>query len=239
MRKMNWLIGSIALGVGLVIGVFGYALATTPVDGDSRLVSFLGDKNLPLNLEGGTSQDPSYSANSPNPYNPLDPSGNSQDGSLGYPSSASGEGTVANPDGTAPNMNSNVQADLAQKIIADYKQDVGFFFEAWKSPEMVSFRSKLAKAYKGDLYEKHARQAENFIIQGIGIEASEIYFERINVESATANAATLTAQYRYVAQDYSIADQAPYGQKTEHTVNVRVNLVKENSRWLITGETEI
>jgi hypothetical protein len=240
MLKKNWLISSIALGIGMVIGGFGYALASTPVDGDSRLVSFWNKEAQPVtgtmqnseensDLTSEMSPDLQYPTD---PLNPLDP---------GYPGSASGEGELTESEvatGTPP-QNNAVADELAQKIVADYKQDIGLFFEAWKSPEMVSFRSKLAKAYKGDLYEKHARQAENFIVQGVGLEVSGIRFERVNVESATNTAATLTAQYSYVAQDYSIGEQAPVGEKTEHTVNVRVNLIKENSRWMITGETGI
>lgn len=256
MRKMNWLIGVIALGIGLVIGMVGYALAITPVDGDSRLVSFWGNKeSQPVT---GSLQNPdTQSPSTPNPsdLNVLTPGGDllgpTDPFALGtpgtspdsYPGSASGEGAVTIPGASspiAPNSQSNgVPTELSQKIIVDYKQDIGLFFEAWKSTEMVSFRSKLNKAYKGELYEKHARQAESFIAQGLGIEVSNIRFERVTVESATATAATLTAAYNYVAQDYNIGEQAPVGNKTEHQVNVRVNLIKDSTRWLITGETPI
>lgn len=226
MIKKNWLVGSIALGVGMVVGIMGYALATTPVEGDSRLVNFLGNKeaqatsgtvsdpsnNPPLNLEGQT--------NVPNPLESLEPSIDGLSGNLSNPNEAS-----------------TVPAELAEEITADYKQDLGFFFEAWKSPEMVTFRTQLAKAYKGDLYEKHARQAENFIVQGVGLEVKDIRFERLTVESASNNAATLRATYTYTAQDYNIGEQIATGEKKEHTVNVRVNLIKDNGRWLITGET--
>lgn len=236
MRKMNWLIGVIALGIGLVIGMVGYALAITPVNGDSRLVNFWGNKEGSQPVTGSLQNPDTQSSITPNrsDSNILTPEGN-----LGSP-------TVPNalsesyPASTLPNSPSNgVPTELSGKVIADYKQDIGLFFEAWKSTEMVSFRSKLNKAYTGELYEKHARQAENFIAQGLGIEVSNIRFDRVTVESATATAATLTAAYNYVAQDYNIGEQAPVGNSTEHQVNVRVNLIKDNTRWLITGETPI
>lgn len=265
MRKMNWLVGSIALGIGLVIGMVGYALAITPVNGDSRLMSFLGNKDSQSVTGTMQNSDPqSPDALNSSGSNVLTPEGNllgsTEPNSLGtnpalgtselnsesYPGSASGEGDLNTPgvtqpnSATLPNAQSNgVSAEITQKVVADYKQDIGFFFEAWKSPEMVSFRAKLNKAYTGDLYEKHARQAEGFIAQGVGIEVSGIRFDQVIVESATATAATLTASYHYVAQDYNIGDQTPVGNKTEHQVKVRVNLIKDNTRWLITGETPI
>lgn len=266
MRKMNWLVGSIALGIGLVIGMVGYALAiTTPVDGDSRLVNFWRNKETqPVtgSLQNSDTQSPITSNPSDlnvltpegNLWSPTDPNSLGTNPSLGtsgtnsdsYPDSASGEGALTIPGTTLPtpsitpkSQSNGVPAELAQKIIADYKQDIGLFFEAWKSTEMVSFRTKLNKAYTGELYEKHARQAESFIAQGLGMEVSDIRFDQVIVESATASAATLTAAYYYVAQDYNIGEQAPVGEKKEHQVNVRVNLIKDNPRWLITGETPI
>lgn len=241
MRKMNWLVGVIALGIGLVIGMVGYALAITPVDGTSRLVSFWENKESQT-VTGSLQDSDTQSPITPNPSD-LDVLGTSGTSSDSYPGSASGEGTVTIP-GTsspiAPNSQSNgVPAELSQKVITDYKQDIGLFFEAWKSTEMVSFRSKLNKAYTGELYEKHARQAESFIAQGLGIEVNDIRFDRVTVESATAAAATLTATYNYVAQDFNIGEQTPVGNKTEHQVNVRVNLIKDSTRWLITGETPL
>jgi hypothetical protein len=252
MRKMNWLVGSIALVIGLVIGMVGYALAITPVDGDSRLMSFLGNKDAKA-VTGSLQDSNTQTQDAQNPMTP-DPNAlgaNSPLGTTGmnsesFPGSASGEGdlftsgtTFPNSE-TLPNSQSNgVAAEIAQSIIADYKQDIGLFFEAWKSPEMVSFRSKLSKAYTGDLYEKHARQAESYIAQGVGIEISNIRFDQVNVESATSTAATLTAVYQYVAQDYDIGEQTPFGEKKNHQVKVRANLIKDNARWVITGETPI
>lgn len=239
MRKMNWLVGSIALGIGLVIGMVGYALAITPVDGDSKLVNFWKDKPVTGTLQDQAPQSPTDTLNPLSPEeNSLETPGTTNDS---LPGSASGEGALNIPATSDPTFtqNSGVPTELAQKITTDYKQDIALFFDAWKSPEMMSFRSKLIKAYTGDLYEKHARQAERFIAQGIGIEVSQIQFDQVNVESATANAATLTASYRYVSQDYDIGEQVTIGEPTEHQVKVRVNLIKDNTRWLITGETPL
>jgi len=45
--------------------------------------------------------------------------------------------------------------------------------------------------------------------------------------------------YRYTAKDYNLTDGATVGEEHEQIVQVRVNLVKQNSRWLITGESTI
>lgn len=252
MRKMNWLVGSIALGIGLVIGMVGYALAITPVDGDSRLMSFLGNKDAQA-VTGSLQDSDTQTSGAQNPTTPdpntlgaNSPLGTTGTNSESFPGSASGEGDTSTAGTTFPNsatlpdsQSNGVPVELAQSIIADYKQDIGLFFEAWKSPEMVSFRSKLSKAYTGDLYEKHARQAESFLAQGVGIEISNIRFDQVNVESATATAATLTAVYHYVAQDYDIGEQSAFGEKKDHQVKVRVNLIKDSARWMITGETPI
>lgn len=124
-----------------------------------------------------------------------------------------------------------------QQIVADYKQDIGIFFGAWKSADMNTFRLTLAKAYTGELFEKHAQRAEEFLVQGIGIDVTKITFDQVDVESADANTATLRVEYRYRARDYSLADGTPFGEEHEQTVQVRVNLLKQNSRWLITGES--
>ena len=137
----------------------------------------------------------------------------------------------ANPD--------SILNQAEQQIVADYKQDIGIFFGAWKSADMNTFRLKLAKAYTGELFEKHARRAEEFLVQGIGLDVTQITFDQVDVESTDANTATLRADYRYKARDYSLADGASFGEEHEQTVQVRVNLLKQNSRWMITGENSI
>lgn len=128
---------------------------------------------------------------------------------------------------------------MAQQVITDYKQNIGIFFGAWKSTDMASFRLKLAKAYTGDLFEKHARRAEEYLVQGIGLDVSRIVFDQVDVESVTENTATLRVDYRYTARDYNLTDGTAVGEEHEQIVQVRVNLVKQNSRWVITGESTI
>ncbi|WP_019851370.1 hypothetical protein [Desulfitobacterium sp. PCE1] len=222
MRKMYLLIGSVALGVGLVIGIVGYALATTPTDGNSRLTFWNKENGLYTSELGEgapqTGMDVLY------PHSP-------EEEALDPTEAGSEEVTIPS---TASN---NVSEDLAQEILADYKLNVAALFEAWKSPDMVAFRKQLEEAYTGELFEKHARQAESFIVQGVGMEVSSILFEEVKVDTATMTSATLTATYNYVAHDYDIGNQMAIGESTKHQVKVRVNMVKKDTRWLITGET--
>lgn len=243
MRKMYLLIGSVALGVGLVIGVVGHALATTPEDGNPRLAFWNKDSQSTTGAIGGMLNDStSGSALSPNnPDNGLNPFGSGgltpqagMDGLHPY----SPEEEVLDPAELEPGKaTNNVPEDLAQAILTDYKLNVATLFEAWKSPDMTAFRAKLAEAYTGELLEKHARQAEPFIAQGVGMEVSSIRFDELKVDSAASTSATLTAVYSYVAQDYDIGNQMTLGESTKHQVKVRANLVKKDTRWLITGET--
>lgn len=234
MRKINWLVGSVALGLGLVIGIVGYTVATTPAAGNSLLTKFGAGNNTQTvsnlvkpadstsTINPGNATD-SVQANPTTPdanTNPLSPSAGAQAG-----------GSESNSAG--------VTGELSQKIIGDYKQDIGYFFGAWQSTDMVKFRNQLTKGYVGDLFEKHARNAESFIIQGIGLEVSDIHFDGINLESATSNAATLEATYRYVAQDYNLGEQKSQGEQTEHLVHIRVNLILTNDHWMISGETPL
>lgn len=238
MRKMYLLIGSVALGVGLVLGVVGHALATTPVDGSSRLAFW--DKKESQSTTGpiGGSLSESTAGSPLNPNNPsptnglFNPDPNDPEASSGlYPS------TPEEEDIDPSEVESNISEALALKIIADYKLNIASLFEAWKSTDMISFRAELSEAYTGELFEKHARQAEPFIAQGVGLEVSDIQFNEVKVEAATLGSATLTASYKYVAQDYDIGNQVAMGESTQHQVSARVNMVKKDNHWLITGET--
>ncbi|MEM5816957.1 MAG: hypothetical protein AAGU16_03725, partial [Desulfitobacterium hafniense] len=219
MRKMYLLIGSVALGVGLVIGVVGHALATTPADGNPRLAFWDKDSQSTTGAIGGMLND-STSGSALNPNNP--------DNGLNPLHPYSPEEEVLDPAELEPGkaMN-NVPEDLAQAILTDYKLNVATLFEAWKSPDMTAFRAKLAEAYTGELFEKHARQAEPFIAQGVGMEVSSIRFDELKVDSAASTSATLTAVYSYVAQDYDIGNQMTLGESIKHQIKVRANLVKK------------
>lgn len=239
MRKINWLIGSITLGMGMVIGIVGYAAATTPSTGNSLLTKLGIGKEAQMvssTVKSDAANTDSLNTNttSPNTASPnMNPSPD-LNGNPSLPASASGEDSTAENNGS-----SSVPNELAQKIISDYKQDIGYFFGAWKTADMIKFRSSLSKAYVGDLYEKHARQAEGYITQGVGMDVSDLRFDEVKVESSTANSATLQATYQYTAQDYSLGEETSQGEKTEHLVHIRVNLIQANGRWLISGETSL
>ncbi|MDA8229343.1 MAG: hypothetical protein M0T74_16890 [Desulfitobacterium hafniense] len=255
MRKMNWLVGSLALIVGVVVGSVGFAMATGTVSDNPLLTKLRGDKEAkPVSAvyTPGTSTQSSgpYTGTDPgqtpapdsgaelNPnldnLNPLSPDEDTSHSSANDPLSQSNGNQ--NP---SDKSKSQVDPKLAQQIIADYKQDIGLFFDAWKSKDMAAFRVKLSKAYTGDLYEKHARRAETYINQGVGLEVTKISFEGIVVESASGNAATLKANYRYIARDYNIVEGSVIGEDYQHEVNVRVNLITQNNKWLITGESSL
>jgi hypothetical protein len=159
-------------------------------------------------------------------------------GMKGSPALVNAGSTTGAPVGGADN-NAAVSPELAQAVMADYKQDVGIFFEAWKTLDMEGFRNKIAKAYTGPLIERHSQQAKEYITAGVGMEVSQIHFIQITVEKADAMTATLQAEYRYTGQDYLLAAGEVTGEKHEQRVNIRVNLVKLEERWLIAGETSL
>lgn len=212
MRKMNLLFGAMALGLGVIVGTLGVSLLTNPSSPGSFISKLRGQDSVQTVTAG---------VNDSTQTPPVQDDLSATNAAL----------YNANPDSS---LN---QAD--QPIVADYKQDIGIFFGAWKSADMETFRLKLAKAYTGELFEKHARRAEEFLVQGVGLDVSQITFDQVDVESADENTATLRADYRYKARDYSLADGASFGEEHEQTVQVRVNLLKQNSRWMITGENSI
>ncbi|RNC63043.1 MAG: hypothetical protein AWM53_01665 [Candidatus Dichloromethanomonas elyunquensis] len=124
-----------------------------------------------------------------------------------------------------------------EKLISDYKQALGILFDAWKATDMTAFRSKIAAAYTGEILENHIKKAEKFIPKGIGLSVSEIKFDNVEIESADKYSATINASYRYTVRDYDLDEQYPVGEEMNHFVQVRANLVKIDSSWLITGET--
>ena len=229
MRKINLLIGSGALVLGMLIGMTVFAVAASPTSPTTILAKFQGSVAAPAQqgTEGTTEA-------------PLVDDGSLQesldtDGTLRkeIPSAITNDSDASSGQDSAE----QVSAQLAEQIIADYKQDLGIFFDAWQAEDMTEFRSRLAKAYAGELFEKHARRAEPYLVQGIGLEVSDISFDQITIDSASNSAATLRADYRYTAQDYSLALGVVVGEPREHSVHVRANLIKMNGRWVVTGET--
>lgn len=279
MRRVNWLVTTAALGLGIVVGFLVSTAIMTPAS-PSAFIKWFGGKHGPVvasavpteananTLTGGSNGASAQSAvpaqtGVSDQIGISDQSGVSgqsgisaqsavtgqtgvsgQSGATGQPgaseqSGVSGQSPLAAPDPAAGTIPSNppVSPQTAEKIIADYKQDIGVFFNAWKSPDAQSFRTKLATGYTGDILDKHVSQAEPFLAQGLGVDVTRIDFDRVVVEEADNNTATLQADYRYSARDYSLADAAPTGDDHDQTVHTRVNLVKINSRWLVTGET--
>ena len=237
MRKMNYLFGALALGLGVIVGTLGVSLLTNSSSPTSFISKLRGQDKI--QTVSGAVSDPAQTSpflnnvpNAPSENNaPLDGSPDSTSNPAGQQNDALSLGQ------SGDNKNVVALSPLKQQIITDYKQDIGIFFGAWKSVDMDTFRLKLAKAYTGELFEKHARRAEEYLVQGLGLDVSQITFARVDIESADANTATLRVDYRYKARDYSLADATSVGEEHEQNVHVRVNLLKQNSRWMITGES--
>ncbi len=210
MRKKNLLFGALALGLGVIVGTVGVYSFTNSDSSGSFISKLRGDEKVQTVTSTKT------------------PPTDTIEGDLTETNLAL---YSANPD--------SILNQAEQQIVADYKQDIGIFFGAWKSADINTFRLKLAKAYTGELYERHSRRAEEYLDQGVGLDVTKITFDHIDVESADANTATLRVEYRYVARDYSLADGTSFGEAHEQIVQVRVNLLKLDSRWLITGESSV
>ena len=240
MRKMNYLFVALALGLGVIVGTLGLSLLTksssptsfiSKLRGQDKIQTVSGAVSNPEQASSIVSMAPDAPAgnndslNGANPDSTSNPVGQQNDAlSLGQ-----------NQD----NKDAAALSPLQQNIISDYKQDIGIFFGAWKSVDMATFRLKLAKAYTGELFEKHARRAEEYLVQGLGLDVSQITFDRVDVENADTNTATLRVDYHYTARDYNLVDAAPVGDAHEQNVHVRVNLLKQNSHWMIVGESTV
>lgn len=217
MLKKNLIVGALSLGLGVIIGTLGVTLLMNP-SSPSSFISKLRAQNNVQTVSGAVNDSTQV---------PPQVQDKVRD-------------ELSTTDDTLENADTDTNNDQAnQQIIADYKQDIGIFFEAWKSADINTFRLQLGKAYTGELFEKHARRAEEFLVRGVGLDVTQIIFDQVTVESSDTNTATLRADYRYKARDYSLADKAPFGEEYEQTVQVRVNLIKLNSRWMITGENSI
>lgn len=235
MRRMYVLIGSIALAVGLLVGIVGFAIASTLQEGASPL-AFMGKNNVqtvsgaPGDGEGGEGEIESPLSDAKRDADSLMPEEENQH--LTQDEEAL-DITIPTP-GLSEKT---IPAELEENIISEYKLNLAALFEAWQSPEMMTFREKLSQAYTGELFEKHALLAEPYIAQGLGLQVTDIDFVSVEVENATNMAATLKAKYSYYAQDFNLGEQMAVGDKKRHEVEVRVNMIKGEDNWLITGET--
>jgi len=215
MRKMKFLLGALGLGLGVLVGTLGVSALANP-SAPGTFISKLRGQDSIKTVTGAVTDPSQTPAVSDTLQNNL---------------TATNDALYTNKEATL------TQAE--QQIVADYKQDIGIFFGAWKSADITSFRVKLAKAYTGELFEKHAKRAEEYLAQGVGLDVTQITFDQVGVDSSDANTATLQVNYRYKARDYSLADGAAFGEEHEQTVKVRVNLLKQNSHWIVTGENTI
>lgn len=237
MRKMNYLIGALALGLGVIVGTLGMSLLTNSSSPTSFISKLRGQDKIQT-VSGAVSDSTRTPPTLNTPSDALAQNSTSSDSGNSDLESNQAE-QPSNALSLGENKGSAQSSALKQQIITDYKQDIGIFFGAWKSADIDSFRLKLAKAYTGELFEKHAQRAKEYLDQGLGLDVSQITFDRVEVESADANTATLRVDYRYSARDYSLTDAAPIGDEHEQIVHVRVNLIKQNSRWVITGESTV
>ncbi|MHB8125746.1 MAG: hypothetical protein ACYDEJ_08925 [Desulfitobacteriaceae bacterium] len=227
MRKMNWFVAILTLGLGITVGMLGFSVAN-PTSAEALLTKLRGKTNVQTlaSVSQGSSQG-------------LDESNKSNVGTeVNKPATAlapSGDQLNSSTQG----INVEIPPQLAQQIITDYKQDVGILFDAWKCTEMSAFRAKLATGYTGGILEKHANRAEPYLLQGVGLDVIKIDFDQVIVEKADKSTATLRADYQYTAADYSFENASSVGEAHEQKIHVRVNLINLNSRWLITGESSI
>lgn len=240
MRKLNYLFGVLALGLGVLIGTLGVS-AFSNSSGPAAFISKLRGQDKIQTLSGTVNEpaQPSISGSVPTEVPAIGSAPLDSNTPLASSPQSTEPSSAQSTDPSNPKTDTQATNKLNETIVADYKQDIGIFFDAWKSSDMTEFRQKLSKAYTGDLLEKHARRAENYLLQGIGLDVSQITFDRVDVESAGANSATLRVDYRYTASDYSLLDSAPIGDSHEQNVHARVNLIKQNSRWVITGESTV
>jgi len=235
MRKRQWLIVIVALSLGVLLGMSTLALATDP-QAPAILLAKVGLVNGAATAKAPPASSAATTTNSTQ-TNPA------ASGVMPWQDQTNGaQANAGQTEGNSPTPGSTGNTDLvpvsvAEPIVTDYKRDIGILFDAWKGPDIQTFRTKLAEGYAGELFERHARRAEEYLTQGIGLYINAVGFDQVVVEKADAATATLRADYHYTAQDYRLGDAVPTGEKNEHKVHVRVNLVKMNQHWLIAGET--
>jgi predicted lipid-binding transport protein (Tim44 family) len=223
MRKRYWLLTILIFCLGIAFGVFGHMYWGTAFHPSGVNQPAEKENAAKVGIMDGTAP--------PSSLLP-DASAGSSDASI---SDLNKENTGQNQEETQITLSKTEQ----DKVVADYKQALGTLFDAWKAKDMDTFRAKIASAYTGEIMENHIKQAEKFIPEGMGLTVSDIKFDYVAIESADQYSATVNAIYRYTARDYDLNEEDPVGEAFNHFVHVRANLVKIDSRWLITGETAI
>lgn len=221
MLKRYWFLTVLIFFLGIALGFFGHMYWGS---------AFQPGVNQPAEKENATKVDAMKAdlSNYPLP----DPTITGNDAGIG---SLVG-GSTDTGDGQNQITLSRTEQD---KLISDYKQALGILFDAWKVKDMPAFRTTIAAAYTGEIMDHHIQKAEKFIPKGIGLYVSEVSFDDVDIESADKYSATVNAIYRYTVRDYDLDEEYPIGEEFKHFVHVRANLVKIDSRWMITGETVI
>jgi hypothetical protein len=220
MRKRYWFLTVLVFCLGIALGVFGHMYWGA---------AFQPGVNQPEEKENATKVD-AIKANSQ--YALPDPTIKGHDAGIGS----------LNPEDEDGNTDENqiaISKTEQDKIISDYKQSLGLLFDAWKAKDMPAFRSVIAGAYTGEIMENHVKKAEKYLPQGVGLYISDVSFDDVDIESADKYSATVNAIYRYTVRDYDLDEEYPFGEEVSHFVHVRANLIKMDSRWMITGETVI
>lgn len=225
MLKKRWFIPAIALFCGIILGTMGVVLVENPAQPTALLTLMTGKGTASQLANAATADTPTED-------------GQTTNGDMSGPAGSvhSGDSTGSTADGSTDDAQTT---QIKDAIIADYKQNIGTLFDAWKTADMTAFRTKLETAYTGDLLEKHIQEAQPFIEQGTGLNVTYINFDQVVVESYSTGTATLKADYHYLCTDYDLKNQKETGDSHEQTVHVRVNLIKVNSHWTITGETDL
>lgn len=217
MRKTYWFLTVSVFFLGILVGVAGYIVWETSIQPGTHYQ----DKDNATKIDASQYQIP-------------DPSIDSHDLGLGNLN----ENTMLQNNHQEKDE-SELTAVEQEKIITDYKQNLGILFDAWKAEDISAFKERIAEAYTGKLMETHIQKAEKFLPNGVGLYIDEVSFDDIRIETADKHSATIKAIYRYTVRDYNITEKSPYGEEFKHFVHVRANLIKTDSRWLITGETAI
>ncbi len=217
MRKTYWFLTVSVFFLGILVGVAGYIVWETSIQPGTHYQ----DKDNATKVEATQYEIP-------------DPTIKSHD--LGL-ANLDENGLI--PNKAQEEKNPGLSIIEQEKIISDYKQNLGILFDAWKAEDITKFKEKIAGAYTGQLMETHIQKAEEFLQGGVGLYIDEVSFDDIRIETADKNSATIKAIYRYTVRDYNLTDASPYGEEFKHFVHVRANLIKMDSRWLITGETSI
>jgi len=221
MRKRYWFLTVLIFFLGIALGFFGHMYWGS---------AFQPGVNQPAEKENATKVDALKADLSKYPL--PDPTVKGNDAGIGSLTA----GSTDTGDGRSQVTLTRTEQD---KLISDYKQALGILFDAWKAKDMPTFRTTIAAAYTGEIMDHHIRKAEKFIPKGIGQYVTEVSFDDVDIESADKYSATVNAIYRYTVRDYDLDEEYPIGEEFKHFVHVRANLVRIDSRWLITGETVI